>query len=272
MIFLFSAAFAAPTYAAACPTIATDPPACPAGSPLGTSVDTPYEWGPAGGGLQPWWGRLSCGDGRIPQLRRAGAAGSPETPSRSPASGEPSLAAVDVVDAWQVGCPAGRYELFVNVYRCGETCVPSAFTVMPGGAVRHFEAAKAAARAKDVAGAVAAARSATDTAPEHERAWVFRGSLAEDLGRWDEALLVWEATVRRFPGPLSDSHRAEALARTGRKDQARELAASLLAAAPDAPGRARLLCVQSLVQSDATKAKVLAGQACSEGYTRCCGG
>lgn len=271
MILLFAAALAGAP-APGCPTVTTDPPRCPAGSPLGTSIDTPYEWGPAASGMQPWWGRLSCADGRIPVFRRHGAAGSPKTPSTSPASGEPNLGTADVVDAWEIGCPEARYQLYTNVYRCGNACVPPALSVLPGAALKHLEAAKIAAKKGDVATALAEARAGTDSAPEHERAWVFRGTLAEELGRFDEALVAWEGVVRRFAGSLSDSHRAEALARVGRKDEARELAATLMASAPDGPARPRLLCVQSLVQPDAAKAKTLAGQACAEGYQRCCGG
>ncbi len=255
---------------AVCPTPDTDPPVCSAGGVHGTSVDHPYEWGGAATGLQPWWGRLSCAGGRIPVFRRHGGVGAAQEVSTAPRSAEATLGKSEMVDGWEVGCPEARYEMYTSVYRCGEVCVPAAFSVLPARAMRHMEAAKAAAKAGDVPGALVAAQAATDAAPEHERAWIFRGSFAEDLGRFDEALVAWTGAVARFPGSLSEGHRAEALARTGKKAEARELSARLLAAAPDAPGRGRLLCVQSLVEEDKARAATVAKQSCAEGYQRCC--
>ncbi len=266
------AAAVAPTASpgASCPTRYTDPPACPAGSTLGTTVETPYEWGPAAAGMQPWWGRLACSDGRIPVVRRHGGVGTPGKPSTSPPSGEPTFGRDDVVDAWEIGCPEARYLLYTNVYRCGTTCLPAVLKAVPAAAVRHLDAADAAAQVGNVEGALVEARAATDTAPEHERTWVFRGNLAESVKRWDEAVTIWTATLLKFPGGISESHRAEALARSGKLVEARELATKLLAAAPDAPTRPRLLCVSSLVEADPKKGKALADQACAEGYRRCC--
>ncbi len=246
---------------AVCPTADTNPPVCPAGSVHGTSVDHPYEWGAAATGLQPWWGRLSCAGGRIPVFRRHGGVGT----AKATSTGKSEL-----VDAWEVGCPQARYELYTSVYRCGEVCVPASLSVLPARAMRHMEAAKAAAKAGDVPAALLAGQAATDSAPEHERSWVFRGTFAEELGRFDEALVAWTGAVARFPGSLSEGHRAEALARTGKKAEAKELSTRLLAAAPDAPGRGRLLCVQSLTDDVKEKAATLAKQACAEGYQRCC--
>ncbi|GDX81286.1 hypothetical protein LBMAG42_30970 [Deltaproteobacteria bacterium] len=233
-------------------------------------MDAPYEWGPAAGGMQPWWGRLACSDGRIPVVRRHGGVATPAKISSSPPSGEPTFGRDDVVDAWEIGCPEARYLLYTNVYRCGISCLPAALKAVPGAAVRHLDAADVAARAGNAESAMAAAQSATDTAPEHERTWVFRGNLAEGLQRWDDAVTVWTAALVKFPGGISESHRAEALARSGRLDEARTLAAKLLAAAPDAPTRPRLLCVSALTEADPKKGKALADQACAEGYRRCC--
>lgn len=269
MLLTLFAAFAG-TPPASCPTVSTDPPACPTSSLLGTSVDTPLEWGPAAEGLQPWWGRLSCADGRIPVIRRHGGVGTPEVPSTSVPSGQPTFGRNDVVDGWELGCPGGREVVYTNVYRCGTICVPSRYKVIPAEAVPHIEAAQKALRAGQVDTALREANAATDTAADHERVWVFRGGIAEDAGRWDEALTVWSRTAERFPGPVTESHRAEALARTGKKAEAKALAGTLFAAAPDAPTRPRLLCVQSLTESVPAKAKVLAEQSCAEGYKRCC--
>ncbi|MSQ01163.1 MAG: hypothetical protein EXR71_04615 [Myxococcales bacterium] len=255
---------------AVCPTPDTDPPVCPAGSVNGTSIDHPYEWGAAAAGLQPWWGRLACAGGRIPVFRRHGGVGAPSVVSAAPRSAAARVGTSELVDAWEVGCPEARYELYTSVYRCAEVCLPAVLSVVPARAMRHLEAARSAARAGDVAGALAAGQAATDSAPEHERTWVLRGSFAEDLGRFDEALVAWNGAVARFPGSLSEGHRAEALARTGKKAEAKELSARLLAAAPDAPGRARLLCVQSLADDDPAARATLARQSCAEGYQRCC--
>lgn len=270
---LASPAAAAPAEASppvACPTRYGDPPACPAGSALGTTVDTPYEWGPAASGMQPWWGRLACSDGRIPVVRRHGGVATPAKVSTSPPSGEPTFGRGDVVDAWEIGCPEARYLLYTNVYRCGVPCLPATLKAVSGDAVRHLDAAEAAAKAGNVEGALIEARAATDTAPDHERTWVFRGNLAEGMGRWDDAVTIWAAALVKFPGGISESHRAEALARAGRTEEARALAAKLLSAAPDAPTRPRLLCVSSIVEPDPKKGKALADQACAEGYRRCC--
>jgi tetratricopeptide (TPR) repeat protein len=255
---------------AACPDTTTEPPACPAGSTLGTTDETPLEWGPAADGLQPWFGRLSCGDGRVPVVRRHGGVNRLSSPSTSPPSGLPSFGGGELVDAWEVGCPDARRVLYTNAYRCGEACVPAPFKVLPAAAVRQVEAAQKAARAGKVDDALAALRSATTLAPEHERTWVVRGGMAEELGRFDEALVAWEAALTRFPGSLTESHRAEALARVGRRDEAAKLAGRLFAEAPDGPARPRLLCVQSLSESDPARAATLAKQSCAEGYRRCC--
>ncbi len=264
------AAPTAPSAVAGCPTRYSDPPACPAGSALGTTPDSPYEWGAAAAGMQPWWGRLACSDGRIPVVRRHGGVATPAKASTSPASGEPTFGGGDVVDAWEIGCPEARYLLYTNVFRCGVSCLPAALKVVPGAAVRHLDAADAAAQSGNVGGALAEAQAATDTAPDHERTWVFRGNLAEGVKRWDEAVMIWTAALAKFPGGISESHRAEALARSGRTEEARALAARLLAAVPDAPTRPRLLCVSALVEVDPKKGKALADQACAEGYRRCC--
>jgi len=258
--------------AAACPDATTDPPACPAGSKLGTVDDQPLEWGKASEGAQPWWGRLSCGDGRIPVVRRHGGVNRLETPSSSPSSGLPSFDRADLVDAWEVGCPDARTVLYTNAYRCGEVCVPAPYKVLPGAVIKQLESAQTAARAGKVEEALTALRAATTAAPEHERTWVVRGGMAEELGRYDEALAAWDGALVRFPGPLTEGHRAEALARTGRLQEAAKLAGTLFAEAPDGPARARLLCVQSLTAADAAKARTLAKQSCAEGYRRCCSG
>ncbi len=255
---------------AACPSLTTDPPACPAGSLLGASVDTPLEWGPAADGMQPWWGRISCADGRIPVIKRHGGVGTPETPSQSTPSGQPTFGGGDVVDAWEIGCPSGHQVLYTNLYRCGNACVPTTLSVLPAAAYPHLDGAQRALKSGNKDLAISEARAATDAAAAFERVWVFRGGVAEDAARWDEALSVWTEAVKRFPGPVSESHRAEALARSGKKDEAKALAASLLAATPDAPTRPRLLCVQSLIADTPAKAKVLAEQSCAEGYRRCC--
>ncbi len=265
---LASAAHASPP-PAACPTRLTDPPVCESGSVLGTTAQTPYEWGPAASGAQLWWGRLACSGGRMAQVRRIGNAGGLAEPSTSVGSGMPSLGS-DVVDQWEIGCPEARYRLYTNVYRCGRACLPATLQVLPANAMTHLDAAEAAARSGSTQVALVEARAVTDSAPEHERAWVFRGNVVEALGQWDEALTVWTATLARFPGGISESHRAEALARTGRLDEARALAATLLGEAPDAPTRPRLLCVSAIVEVNASKARTLASQACAEGYRRCC--
>jgi tetratricopeptide (TPR) repeat protein len=258
------------TALAACPDAHTDPPACAAGHTRGQTDDQPLEWGMAAEGTQPWWGRLSCRDGRIPVVRRHGGVHRLEESSTSPPSGLPALGRPELVDAWEVGCPEGRAVLYTNAYRCGEICVPVAYTLLPGAAVTQLEAAQLSARSGKVEEALAALRSATSAAPAHERTWIVRGGMAEELGRFDEALLAWEGAMSRFPGPLTEGHRAEALARLGRKEEASVLAASLLAEAPDGPARARLLCVQSLVSPDPAKGRTLAKQSCAEGYRRCC--
>lgn len=265
-VFLLAAA------SAACPEPHTDPPVCPAGSVLGTVDDQPFEWGKAAEGAQPWWGRLSCGDGRIPVVRRHGGVNRLEVPSTSSPSGLPTFERADLVDAWEVGCPSGRTVMYTNAYRCGTACVPAPFKVMPGAVAKHLEAAQVAARAGRESEAITALRAATTAAPEHERSWIVRGGMAEELGRYDEALEAWDGALARFPGPRTEGRRAEALARTGRLTEASKLADTLLAEAPDGPARARLLCVQSLVGKDPAKAQVLAKQACAEGYRRCCSG
>lgn len=267
-VLFVSAAHAAPP-PAVCPTRLTDPPLCEAGSTLGTTAQTPYEWGPAASGAQLWWGRLACVGGRMPQVRRVGNAGTLSEASTSVASGSPSFGG-DVIDLWEIGCPEARYRLYTNVYRCGRACLPASLQVLPAAAMKHLDAAEGAARSGAIDVALVEARAVTDSSPEHERAWVFRGNVAEALDQWDEALTAWTATLARFPGGISQSHRAEALARTGRLEEARALAGTLLGEASDAPTRPRLLCVSAVVEVDAAKARTLASQACAEGYRRCC--
>ncbi len=255
---------------AACPERTTDAPTCPAGFVRGTVDDQPLEWGRAADGAQPWWGRLSCGDGRIPIVRRHGGVNRLDVASTSPPSGLPTFDRAELVDAFEVGCPSGRAVIYTNAYRCGEVCVPSPYKLLPGAVVQSMERAQVAAKAGKVEEALALLKNATVVAPDHERTWIVRGGMTEELGRFDEALVAWEGALARFPGPLTEGHRAEALARTGRKEEAGKLAAALLAEAPDGPARARLLCVQSLAHTDLTKARTLAKQACAEGFARCC--
>ncbi len=252
-----------------CPRRSDDPPACPAGSTLGSAPEAPLEWGVMAAGNRLWNDRLACADGRMADYRRVGNIGSAPVPSSSPASGAPQFGA-DVIDQWEVYCAEQPLVLYTNLYRCGEQCLPAGLRILPAAADVEMVAMNTAAEAGDLPAMRAAGQRLVSVGREFEVSWLVAASVAERGGDWESAVSYWQGAITVFDAVGSHASLAEALARAGRDVEARLELNTLLARYGDTSLRPQLACTQSLLETDRQRQMALAEEACTGGWQRCC--
>jgi len=252
-----------------CPQRMDDPPACPAGSTVGTSPTTPAEWGVMSAGNRLWNDRLACTDGRMADYRRAGNIGAAPVASTSPPSGSPQIG-TDVLDRWEVHCGQEPLVLYTNLHRCGVACLPGGLRILPAAVEVEIVALNAAAEAGDLAAMRAAGQRLVSAGREFEASWLVAASVAERAGDWSSAVGYWQGAVGVFQAAGSHASLAEALARSGRDVEARLELNTLLAHYGDTSLRPQLACTQSLLEADRQRQMALAEEACTGGWQRCC--
>ncbi|MES2638389.1 MAG: hypothetical protein V4850_02875 [Myxococcota bacterium] len=257
-------AAAAPT---ACPTPTTDPPMC-TDPLLGASRERPLEWGRAGAGSTVWWGRLACADGSEPHGVTRGSIGLAPVPSTSPASENGLM--LDVLDRWSIPCRTGEVTLYTNLYRCGEVCVPPTLRVLPHALDVTFQAGLDAAKAGDVAGALARGEELIVLGPEYEWSWAMRAVLPFHAGDPAAALRAMDDVIARWPTPRRRLNRVHVLVGLGRGGEARAALATFAATNTDASLATEILCTQAEIAPDPATSATLAAESCAAGFEACC--
>ncbi len=251
----------------ACPTATTDPPVC-ADPALGSARERPLEWGRAGVGPRLFYGRLVCPDGSEPRSQLRGSVGTAPMASTSPPSD--LFMPLDVLDRWTVACASGDVELFVNIYRCGEVCVPPTVRVLPAAVDAELAAARKAIQAGDTAAALAHADAIVRAAPDFEWAWVMRAVVAKDTHDVDAALAAMDDLLARWDSPRRRLNRVHLLIGGGRVDEARAALSAFSATNDDPSLTAEVTCTESALTTDPATADRLARQSCDAGFAPCC--
>jgi hypothetical protein len=254
---------------AACPPPTTDPPMC-TDPLLGASRERPLEWGRAGAGSTLWWGRIACADGSEPQPDGVarGSIGPAPVPSTSPPSENGLM--LDVLDVWSIPCRSGEVTLYTNLYRCGEVCVPPTLRVLPHALDVTFQAGLDAAKAGDVAGALARGEELIVLGPEYEWAWAMRAVLPFQARDPASALLAMDDVIARWPTPRRRLNRVHVLVGIGRGAEAREALATFAATNTDASLAPEILCTQAEIAPDRIASAALAAESCAAGFEACC--
>ena len=251
-----------------CPTADFDPPVCqdPA---RGSTPALPLEIGDAGRSVL-WFNRVACADGGEPQVVRNGSLGEAPTPTASPRNPATNWFGNDTLDEWTVFCRgAPEVTLYVDLYRCGDVCVPPSIQVLPHALDVEFAAAQAAEKAGDLAAASAHGKRLMAIGDAFEWAWSMGAMIAADAGDPD-ALAKTDELIRRWDKPLRRLNRVQLLVGLGSYDEARASLDAFTKANSDPSLDAKRMCIEAEIAPDATASAALAKQSCAAGFDPCC--
>lgn len=268
----------APTGTAICPTASLEVPASCV--PAAGSAAQPLEWGVgAASDSQLWLGRLACGDGAVPQMRRLRVSEAPAPATVAPRSSVPLPASgEEVMDVWAVQCPTDTEarQWIANAYRCGTLCPPEGFQLLPADAAVALAAARDTMDPPAPATVRAHLNTAVAAAPGFEVTHFTQGATLLALNDPSGALDSFTAAAQINPDNISGLYtRIILLRQAGERDATHELSFHLLAITPPHhPQRPPAMCMAALAHSErgeSVAAELLAGQACAQGFQLCCG-
>ena len=257
----------------------------------GYSEDQPLEYGWDASSGKPWFGRLHCPNGALPEVERVENLGRRQYGSVAPCvarskvrgSAVASRAAdgtcLDMIDAWKVVCPGGQGVsglLYVNAYRCGIPCPPPGLRLLPARSAKAYYDSRKAYEGGRIKASWRLALEALSAMPDSERLLKWQGVVAVRLRDYQAARTAYDGALRANPGdPYHLLHRAVADKELGRFAAHDAALAELYERLGESshPLAAELTCRMAamfLRHGEDGRANGLALMACSMGFEQCC--
>lgn len=240
----------------------------------GLSASRPLMWGGAGGGPL-WFGRLKCADGQEPRILQL-PRGEPGPSAGAPLSAVAHLRGEsDILDVWSVSCGEQLQTWYVDVYHCGNPCPPEGAALIDAKAFSLFQSSLMLAQRGQSAGAVGAARRATELDPGAEGLWSWRGTLELAAGRYDDALVSLERAAAFDPTDTDiQLQRGAAMFESERYPEYLELLVGLLEEMPaNDPRVPELYCRRGLAltaMEELDEGQLWIARSCAMGFRPCC--